>query len=315
MAHGTGAAAVPHPGAWPTPGWSPPAPPAVAPAYPPPAYPAAAPPPSYPTAQVRALDAPSAASSSWHRHREAIREDGGDMTEIIAVPRVRRRRWPVIAITSAVVVVIAIVIIALTSGGSASAPPPEPARPPACARARAAAARPPTTQPPTAQPPAAQPPAAPAPAPTAAEAAAAPPASGACQVAFSSSPDGAEVAVDGRPLGVTPLTVEVPCAAARVAFHRDRYQDHAQALALRPGAQAIDVRLERPTFAVVVTSRPAGAAVTMGGRVVGKTPVQLTVPGFEGTPVDLALAGFRPHRERVYATKRGQRFEVRLKRR
>ncbi|MBL8622659.1 MAG: PEGA domain-containing protein, partial [Myxococcales bacterium] len=145
--------------------------------------------------------------------------------------------------------------------------------------------------------------------------AAAPPAAGACQVAFASSPDGAEVTVDGKPLGVTPLTVEVPCAAARVAFHRDRYQDHAQALALRPGAQTITARLERPTFTVTVTSRPPGAAVTMGGRVVGKTPVQLTVPGFEGTPVDLALTGFRAHRERVYATKGGQRIEVRLKRR
>jgi hypothetical protein len=43
--------------------------------------------------------------------------------------------------------------------------------------------------------------------------------------------------------------------------------------------------------------------------------VQLTVPGFEGTPVELALPGFQPHRERVYATKAGQRFDIRLKRR
>ena len=120
---------------------------------------------------------------------------------------------------------------------------------------------------------------------------------------------------DGRPLGATPVTIDVSCDARRVTFHRDRYQDHAEPLELRPGEQAITARLERPTFTVTVASRPAGAAVTLGGRSVGKTPVKLSVPGFEGTPVELALPGFQPHRERVYATKAGQRFDIRLKRR
>ena len=120
---------------------------------------------------------------------------------------------------------------------------------------------------------------------------------------------------DGRPLGATPVTIDVPCDARRATFHRDRYQDHAEPLALRPGAQAINARLERPTFTVTVASRPSGAAVTLGGRLVGKTPVKLSVPGFAGTPVELALPGFQPHRERVYATKAGQRFDIRLKRR
>ena len=47
----------------------------------------------------------------------------------------------------------------------------------------------------------------------------------------------------------------------------------------------------------------------------GETPVTIDVPGFEGTSVDLARSGFAPHRERIYATKAGQRLDVRLRRR
>ena len=56
-----------------------------------------------------------------------VADEGTDMTEIIAVPRPRRRRWPVIVITTAIIVAVAAIgLLAATSGSSepAQASPP-----------------------------------------------------------------------------------------------------------------------------------------------------------------------------------------------
>lgn len=290
------------------------APPPAAPAYvPPPA------PPSYPTAQLRALDyppPPSGASQGWRRRVE-VSDEGTDMTEIISVPRPpRRRRWPVIVITTAVIVVLTIVgiIVASSSSGSSddAEAPPSPKTPPPGSSAAPAAPAAPTA------------PAAPA---AAAAATAAPPAPEAppavadgtattCRAMFTSVPPGATVVVAGTPLGPTPLTVDVACAASAAAFKRDRYQTRTLALSLQPGPAPTEVhaRLERPTFTVTLTSRPAGAKITVAGRAAGTTPAKIQVPAYDGALVDLALPGYRPERQRVAPTRNNQRVELRLRR-
>ncbi|MBK9032573.1 MAG: PEGA domain-containing protein [Myxococcales bacterium] len=319
----------------------PPAKPVSAPVYPPApgvyvdpslaaaTYQAAPAPPIYPTAQLPALDyqPPAGTSSSWQRHRAMVADEGGDMTEIISVVSVRRRRWPVIAITSAVVVVIAIVVLAITSRSGASDERPRPPAPtPAPTPGPSSTGVAPTPAPTDVAPaPTDVAPAptdvAPAPtdvasAPTEVAPAIAPPApSDACAVTFTSSPDGATVLIAGAELGTTPITVEVPCATRAATFRRDRYQTRTQPLTLAPGAQTVSARLERPTFSVTIASAPKGAKVTVGGRAVGVTPVTIQVPGFEGMPVEVVLRGFAPHRERVYATRSGQRLDIRLRRR
>ncbi len=308
---GTGPAAA-HPGAWPTPtpGWSPSAPgyPAPPPQAPPPQPSYQAPPPQqYMTAQLPALDyhpparsTPSSSSSAWQRHRPEMPEDVGDMTEIVSVHHVRRRRWPVIAITSAIVVAIAIIAIAVasqSSGGGALATDPDGATDAAVAIDPKVVA-PPAPEAPTPAPPAPPPPAA----------------SGPCRVAFVSSPDGAELVIGGKIAGITPVTLELPCSATAVSFKRDRYQTITRRIEPTPGDHSISVALERPTFSVTVTSVPSGAKIFVAGVAAGVTPGKITVPGFEGTPVELTKSRFASHRERVYATKTGQKLQVRLRR-
>lgn len=134
-------------------------------------------------------------------------------------------------------------------------------------------------------------------------------------VAFASSPDGAEIMIGGKIVGTTPVTLELPCKPNAAFFKRDRYQTLTRHFEPRPGEEiSVSGTLERPSFTVTIVSAPPGAKIMMGGNPVGTTPGKVTVPGFEGTPVELVKAGFQPHRERVYASKNGQRVEVRLRR-
>ena len=303
----------------PAPVYTPP-PPAPVYAPPPPVYQPPPAPPIYPTAQLRALDyspPPASASQNWRRRVE-VSEEGTDMTEIISVPRLpRRRRWPVIVITTAVIVVLAIVgiIVASSSGDDGDAPTPAPAPAPAPGSSAApevpAAPRADTTEAPAAPaPPAApaQPAAAPAP-PAVADGTT-------CRATFTSVPPGATVVVAGAPLGTTPLTVDVPCDAAAVAFKRDRYQTRTLALTLAPSAAPTEVhtRLDRPSWTVTLTSRPAGAKITVAGRAAGTTPAKIQVPAYDGALVELALPGYRPERQRVAPTRNNQKIELRLRR-
>jgi len=329
------------------PTWTPPAP-----SYAPPAY--QAPSQQYPTAQLRALDydpparaTPASSSSAWQRHRPEMPEDVGDQTEIVSVQHlVRRRRWPVIAITSAIVVAIVVIALAVSSQSDepVASPPdakeaavapdkpaPAPAAAPASAAAPAAAAPASAAAPAAAAPASAAAPAAAAPASAAAPAAAsaaapaadepAPAAAAApaaatdaCKVAFSSSPDGAELVVAGQVAGVTPVTLELPCQASVVSFRRDRYQTVTKHFTPTPGDSAVAATLARPSFTVTVTSTPRGAKILVGGVAAGSTPGTIDVPGFEGTPVEVVKPGFAPHQERVYPTKPGTRLDVRLRR-
>ncbi|MEZ4402391.1 MAG: PEGA domain-containing protein [Kofleriaceae bacterium] len=262
----------------------------------------APPPPIYPTAQLRAVDYPAApspgTSAAWQRHRAAMSEDVGDMTELVSIAPIRRRRWPVIAITSAVILVIALTALAM-SGSSSS--PTEPPGAPAAGTAPTGDDVPPAPRDPP--PPEAPPPPA------------APAALTACTVTFTSSPDGAEVVLRGEVVGTTPLTRDLPCDADEATIRRDRYQSQVVRLTLAPGPQTVAARLERPQFTITVTSRPAGAAVTVAGRAVGTTPTRIKVAGFEGTPIVVKRQGYADHTERVYATRNGQQVNVPLKRR
>ncbi|MBP8808450.1 MAG: PEGA domain-containing protein [Kofleriaceae bacterium] len=350
---GPPAMAAPPPGppamaAPPHPGWSPPPPPAApgwgAPAAAPPSWgpsptplpavmiapevgaataaPAAAQapraaPPIYPTAQLPALDYAATTAPSWRR-RPVVADEGTDMTEIIAVPRPRRRRWPVIVITTAIIVALAAIgLLAATSSSSdpAQAGPPEqpgkseqngqPGKSGEAGKTgdlkKASPAPAPEQTPDTA---------------TAPREATAPPPSGPCSVELTSSPDGAEVVVGGATVATTPATVDLPCATTAVRFTRDRYLTAEVAVTLRPGSQAVTARLERPTFRVRVTSRPSGAQVaTADGRVIGTTPVTVEVVGYDGATLTVSKPGYATARERVVATRANQAVAVKLRRR
>ena len=309
----------------------------------------------YPTAQLPALGYDGGGGARRpglprDRRRPVEMESDPDLTEIVTVPRSRaraaaRRRWPVIVVTSVIVLLIVIAaIVAATTGGdepSTTTPGPAPTTPPAATpgpgtappAATPAAAAPPAATPPAATPPAATPPAAtppaatppaatpsgdppaatpPTPAPAAAPAATA---SGPCTIAFASSPDGAAVSLDGKALGTTPFTAEVACSKQTFTYKRERYRTERTTVEPHPGEQTVRVRLDRPTFKVKVTSRPAGATITIGDEVVGKTPATVSVQGFENVTLELTRSGFAPQRQKVHVTRAGESVDVVLRKR
>ena len=62
----------------------------------------------------------------------------------------------------------------------------------------------------------------------------------------------------------------------------------------------LDAQLRRPKATLVVTSSPAGAEVRINGAKQGKTPLSIAVQAYEGYNVEVAGAGGRAWKKRVY---------------
>ena len=127
---------------------------------------------------------------------------------------------------------------------------------------------------------------------------------------------GAEVFIDGRPAGTTPVeSLAVSPGRRRIEIRSERYQ---------PAVTEVDMegcdRLQELTLAlapnwsgVSLSSIPAGAAVKVDGKTLGKTPVELELA--EGShAIEISADRHKPWRERI-EVKAGQPMmlpEVRL---
>ena len=115
-------------------------------------------------------------------------------------------------------------------------------------------------------------------------------------VSFASDPPGAQVRVDGAVVGTTPLTVDLTSGDRRIEVGLEGYEPQSRTIAVR-----VDVPLRLPEFRLsprpgrlAVTSEPAGAAVNIGGRFRGETPIELEVAAGVAHAVRLTKAGHRP---------------------
>jgi formylglycine-generating enzyme required for sulfatase activity len=112
---------------------------------------------------------------------------------------------------------------------------------------------------------------------------------------------GAEVFIDGRPAGTTPVeSLAVSPGRRRIEIRSERYQ---------PAVTEVDMegcdRLQELTLAlapnwsgVSLSSIPAGAAVKVDGKTLGKTPVELELA--EGShAIEISADRHKPWRERI----------------
>lgn len=133
----------------------------------------------------------------------------------------------------------------------------------------------------------------------------APPASPAQRVLrVDSDPVGAEVCVDGQPVGMTPLTTRVAAAfPLDVTVQRRGYVAWHRHIERGPERAGVNARLERANVygTVIVRTNPPGARVTVDGIVrEGVTPV--VVPGLwlgEPHQVSAELDGYQLHHDVV----------------
>jgi len=97
-------------------------------------------------------------------------------------------------------------------------------------------------------------------------------------VSIASTPAGAAILVDNEDSGsVTPAVVEALAGEREIAIMLDGYKTHRQRIFAQAG-QAVSlppVTLVQADAQLRLSSTPQGAGVTVNGRFMGQTPVQL----------------------------------------
>ena len=129
------------------------------------------------------------------------------------------------------------------------------------------------------------------------------------RVSVASEPAGATVWADDRELGTTPLETELDAGRYTLAIVHPQFRRFESPLTVVAG-QPISigpVELGMPDGRLLVSSRPAGADVSIGGRYRGRTPLTVSVP--PGMPQDvlLTLAGHAPASQTVSVESRAER--------
>lgn len=127
------------------------------------------------------------------------------------------------------------------------------------------------------------------------------------KLAVTSSPAvGAELLMDGRSMGTTPLkTVEIAPGMHEIRVRAPRHQDFVTTLEIEGGGvtQRLTAELVPAWAEITFRSEPAGARVRVDGGggpqgEVGTTPVTAQV-GAGTRSYELLLAGYKPHRDRI----------------
>lgn len=115
-------------------------------------------------------------------------------------------------------------------------------------------------------------------------------------VSFDSEPRGAEVRVDGRAVGTTPLTVDLSSGRREVTWALAGY---------RPASRAIEVVANEPQQVPLVrlavaagrlklASEPAGASVAVDGAFRGRTPLELELAPDRDHTLKVSLQAHEP---------------------
>jgi hypothetical protein len=134
-----------------------------------------------------------------------------------------------------------------------------------------------------------------------------------CSVRLESAPRRAQVFVGTTDVGRVPLIREMGCGLLTVTFVHARYERMTRKVELRPGEQVtVNVRMRRPVHRIRVTSVPSGAEVSLGPRVVGKTPLVTKVMGYESTQLRVAKKGYKTWRRSIYSRDAWERIDAKL---
>lgn len=125
-------------------------------------------------------------------------------------------------------------------------------------------------------------------------------------IQVNSNPSGADVFVDGRFVGTTPVSYGARAGNREVVIELSGYETFSRVVDLRGGGTAsisTDLRPIRRTGTVSFTSTPSGAEVFLNGRSLGTTPTgsvtldegsyeaRYSLPGYQETTVSFSVSG------------------------
>ena len=194
--------------------------------------------------------------------------------------------------------IIALVILAMAKRGDA---PARVSTPPPPSQGSAEVAMPPVTH-------------APPPPPVAIDAPEAPKEPGKCNVEIASTPPGAEIMLGDTKLGVTPGSFELPCGSeAKLSIKKATFTTADRSITPAPDQpNKLVLKLTKLIVSLKVTSTPAGATITSGGKSLGVTPTTIKLPMGDAATLTLTKPGFATHVEKTTA-RPGATIRVTLK--
>jgi hypothetical protein len=307
-------------------------------------------PPRTPTGESRPLDAvppplapmPARPTSGFAMAGAQFPPQRPSVTDIVGYPPVasgtvaaKKKKMIVLAVVAGLVAVGAIVMLVLTLGGKkASSPAAEPGSGSAPSKVVVPAKATPPEPPPVEMPAkgSATPPAGSGsqqaavepkgsaqetpPAPEQGSAAAPPPApTGPCKVQVVTSPLGADIFVGDQKLGTSPASIELPCGSeSKIALKKKSFPNTLRAFTPDASkANKLVVKLNRTMLSVKVTSTPAGATITAGGKTMGVTPTTIKLPAGETSTITLTKPGFAADTQKVTPRNNSSSHHVTLK--
>lgn len=115
------------------------------------------------------------------------------------------------------------------------------------------------------------------------------------QLDISSNPSGAEIQLDGKVVGKTPMSVEVLETGSEVSLLKQGFNSWSKKLTTKAGQKAVypPVQLQFADGVAVITSEPSDASVTIDGLFVGKTPLSYQLSSEEQHNVKLYSEGYQ----------------------
>jgi formylglycine-generating enzyme required for sulfatase activity len=120
-------------------------------------------------------------------------------------------------------------------------------------------------------------------------------------VSIRSVPTDAAVQVDGRPLGKTPIELELAAGAHDIEISADRHKPWRGRVEVNAGQPVTlpEVRLEPADGRLAIRSRPTGASVLVDGRYVGQTPLEVGIAPGKEHEIQLSKSGYERASQKV----------------
>jgi formylglycine-generating enzyme required for sulfatase activity len=121
------------------------------------------------------------------------------------------------------------------------------------------------------------------------------------EVSIDSRPAGARVMLDGEAIGETPLQVEILEGTYRLLLERDGFDAVSSTLQVTANrAQVLpEFTLVESAGVVSVQTIPAGANVTVAGKFLGRTPLELTLAPRQHHALEISKAGYEVIRRQI----------------